>query len=79
MGVDNKYGLVTVSDNTDIAENEPVFLFRAKDRLTPKVLSYYAYLCERSNASEEHVKSIDFAREMIENWQQNNETKVPGV
>jgi hypothetical protein len=79
MGVDNKYGLVTLSDNTDIAENEPVFLFRAKDALVPKVLTYYAYLCERSNATEEHVKSIDYAREAIERWQQTHTTKVPGA
>lgn len=78
MAVDNKYGTVTLSDNTNIAETEPVFLFRAKDALLPKVLSYYAYLCERSGSTVENVKEIDFARETIEDWQHTNHSKLPG-
>lgn len=81
MAIDNKYGLVMFQDQDEntIKEDEPIFILRAQDQLVPKVLSYYAYLCERGNSSEEHVASVDTAREVIERWQQTNSKKQPGV
>lgn len=80
MAIDNKYGMVTFvdQDENSIAADEPIFIFRARDALTPRVLSYYAYLCERASSSEEHVESVDRAIEFIKDWQDKNGKQVPG-
>lgn len=80
MAIDNKYGMITFvdADENSIAVDEPVFIFRAKDRLVSRVLSYYAYLCERAESDPEHIKSIDSAREAIEYWQQLHGSEIPG-
>lgn len=81
MAIDNKYGLVNFVDQDEntIAMDEPIFILRARDSLAPRVLSYYAYLCERAGSSEEHVKSVDLAREVLERWQTTHEKRIPGV
>lgn len=44
MAIDSKYGKVTLEKGT-IGEDEPVFVLRAKDRLSPALLQQYILLC----------------------------------
>ena len=68
MAQDNKYGKVTTEFGS-IGENEPVIVFRARDRLLPKVLRYYEELARREGSPEFHLDLVSDTRLRIEDWQ----------
>lgn len=76
MGIDYKYGRVTV-ENGNIGEDEPVVVFRAKDVLLPKVLAYYLLFCVRYGSPKRHLDLIISTREKIMDWQKENEPRIP--
>ena len=76
MGIDNKYGRVTVERST-IAEDEPVVVMRAQDRLLPDVLRYYEGLCEKAGSPEHHLQLIRKTRDIVRAWQKEHFTKTP--
>jgi hypothetical protein len=76
MGIDNKYGKVTFEKGT-IGEDEPVFVFRARDKMLPDVLEDYWWYCQDAGSPEHHIDSIKNAKVEIEKWQEQNETQVP--
>ncbi len=76
MAIDIKYGKVTTERGT-IGEDEPVFVFRAQDRLLPKVLAYYHLFCLRAGSPRHHLDSILEARDAVSEWQSENMTKIP--
>lgn len=78
-GYDLKYGDITNTKGGAISPNEPVFLFRAKDRLLPAVLSHYRLLCEQNGSPEHHLHGIDAAAEAVEDWQREHYTQTPGT
>ena len=61
-----------------LGEDEPVFLFRAKDKLVPRVLEFYAELCEYKGCNADHVDGILQAKKNFEAWQESNEAVLPG-
>lgn len=79
MPIDGKYGRVMLPDNSfsDIAEDEPVFLFRAKDALLPTVLRQYAQLCKTVGSPQHHLDLIEEALDVIVEWQASHTPKVP--
>lgn len=79
MPIDGKYGRVMLPDNSfsDIAEDEPVFLFRAKDALVPTVLQQYAHLCRSVGSPQHHLDLIEAALGTIIKWQGEHRAKVP--
>lgn len=76
MGLDAKYGRVTV-EHGNIADDEPVVVFRAKDRLLPKVLAYYRLFCWKDGSPRRHLDLIDQSLERVVAWQKDNPTKNP--
>jgi hypothetical protein len=76
MAEDLKYGKVTLERGT-IGENEPVVIFRARDKLLPKVLAYYHLFCLKEGSPKKHLDLIMQRHEEIKDWQNKNETKVP--
>ena len=51
--IDGKYqtsGDITKLDGTPIPEDEPLFLFRAHDKLLVQLLEYYMELCKKAEA-----------------------------
>ena len=52
MPYDLKYGQVTLENQRNIADDEPVIVFRAQDRLLPKLLKVYRYFCELAANSD---------------------------
>lgn len=76
MAHDLKYGHVTL-ERGDIAEDEPVFIFRAQDRLLPQVLIQYMKLCEREGSPDVHLDNIAKNYMVITEWQHAHETKTP--
>lgn len=75
MGIERKYGKVTTEFGT-IGEDEPVVLFRAQDKLLPKVLSYYALFCMKENSPRRHINIVLNTLDTIKDWQKNNADKV---
>lgn len=76
MAIDAKYGRVTLEHGT-IGEDEPVVVFRAKDKLLPKVLAYYHLFCLREGSPRRHLDLIMDSLLRVQSWQRKNETKVP--
>jgi hypothetical protein len=76
MGIDNKYGRVTV-ENSTIGEDEPVVVFRAQDKLLPDLLKIYRILCSTAGSPERHLDLIHDSAEKIRAWQANNHTQTP--
>jgi hypothetical protein len=76
MAIDRKYGTVTLERGT-IADDEPVVVFRAQDKLLPSVLRTYRMFCMNSGSPERHLDAIDGALAAVEAWQEDHFTKVP--
>lgn len=73
---DRKYGTVTTERGT-IGDNEPVVVFRAQDRLLPKLLKIYRILCELAGSPQHHLDAIDATAADVKAWQAQNPTKTP--
>jgi hypothetical protein len=76
MAVDLKYGKV-ITEHGHFGEDEPVVVFRARDRLLPAVLNEYEDLCRESGSPQHHLDLIVESRSNVEDWQEHNDTKVP--
>lgn len=77
MAIDlGKYGKFT-TEFGNIGESEPCCVFRAQDKLLPKVLAYYHLFCLKEGSPKEHLDMILNVRNKIINWQSNNRTKIP--
>jgi hypothetical protein len=76
MAIDRKYGRVTLEHGT-IGEDEPVVVFRAQDRLLPKLLAYYRLFCWKAGSPARHLELIDTALATVEDWQREHHTQVP--
>jgi len=68
MAIDNKYGYVKAQFG-DIGEDEQVVVFRARDRLLPKMLKIYHILCELGGSPQHHLFAIDEAAAKVKMWQ----------
>jgi hypothetical protein len=76
MAYDRKYGKVILEHGT-IGEDEPVVVFRAQDKILPKLLAYYHLFCLKEGSPRRHLNIILNTKEVIEEWQSNNITKTP--
>lgn len=77
MPIDKKYGRVTLENQRNVGEDEPVIVFRAKDRLLPSLLRAYYSLCVGAHSPENHLAAIIDTRETIEKWQAENGAQIP--
>jgi hypothetical protein len=77
MPIDNKYGRVTLEHQRNVGDDEPVIVFRAQDRLLPKLLKVYRYFCDLAGSPQNHLAAVDEAARVIKEWQTNNPTKTP--
>ncbi len=68
MGYDAKYGEVTTEHGT-IGRDEPVVVFRAQDRLLPKLLKVYRIMCELAGSPQHHLDLIDSTAGEVKDWQ----------
>lgn len=75
MAYDNKYGQVSL-EHGNIGDDEPVVVFRAQDRLLPKLLKIYRIMCELAGSPQHHLDAIHEAAMHVKDWQVGNEDKV---
>jgi hypothetical protein len=76
MGYDRKYGKVT-TEHGNIGEDEPVVVFRAQDKLLPKVLAYYHLFCVKEGSPRRHLDIIMNTRAKVVEWQKLHYSQVP--
>lgn len=85
MALDEKYGDVTVENDSETSplngSEEPVFLFRAQDKLLVPLLARYRNLRRQAvqdGQSEpmEWLADLDARIEGIQSWQENNADRV---
>ena len=75
MGTDSKYGKVTTQFG-DIPEDEPVIVFRARDRLTVPMLEHYMELCAGAGSPSRHVGLVRGTQERFLAWQDAHPDQV---
>lgn len=74
MGFDRKYGRVT-TEHGDIPDDEPVVVFRARDKHLPDVLSYYAEMCS-GDSPDRHSALVEGTFNAVDGWQKAHPEKV---
>lgn len=62
-----------------IPADEPVFVIRAKDRLAPGILRFYATEAARAGASVELQDSVLKHAEAMERYQEKHGSKLPDL
>jgi hypothetical protein len=77
MPIDQKYGRVTLERQRNIADDEPVIVFRAQDRLLLKLLKVYRYFCDLAGPPPNHLHAIDHTARVVKEWQADHPTKIP--
>lgn len=75
MGYDRKYGRV-ITEHGDIPDDEPVIVFRARDKTVPHLLAYYLMLCTSAGSPQRHLEIIRNTHRLFTEWQDQYETKV---
>jgi hypothetical protein len=76
LAQDRKYGKVTL-EHGDIGEDEPVFVFRAQDKLLPAVLAAYESLCADAGSPQHHLDLIRSQEAVIRQWQRDHPSRTP--
>ncbi len=69
--VEGKYGRIR-ADKKNFHPDEPVFLFRATDRLAPAAIIQYAIACREAGCSPEHVKACLEHAKRVQEWQRDH-------
>lgn len=62
-----------------IAEDEPVFILRAKDKLAPEVMNYWVYRLRESGGDESMAKMVEKHAKLAMEWQKKNGCKLPDL
>lgn len=80
MAKDNKYGEVTVQDDSLMnplnGTDEPVFVVRARDTCALGTLEAYAEEASARGASEEFVESLTSVHDRFSAWQEEHRDEV---
>ena len=67
-----------IQDNTGkIKEDEPVFLLRAKDKLAPGTLRFWANMLEEAKGDPIAIAAARKHAEVMKQWQKENGSKFP--
>lgn len=75
---DSKYGRIT-TENKDIPEDEPLFLLRGKDLVTPLCLEAYIAALAAAGYEAGHpafMAKLRVQRDRINDWQKENRNRV---
>lgn len=75
MGYDGKYGKVT-TEHGNIPDDEPVFVFRARDVNTRAVLGHYLKVCDQGGSPIRHLRIVAEALARFARWQEEHPSRV---
>jgi hypothetical protein len=74
MAIDLKYGHIPVAG---VGDDEPVFVVRAQDVLSPRLLRIYRELCAVAGSPPRHLDGIGESVTAFESWQAGHHTQTP--
>lgn len=77
--IDGKYqtsGDLTKLNGTPVPEDEPLILFRAKDKLLVELLEYYMKLCSDGGSPESQLNLLQQRIDLIKLWQTDHQDKL---
>ncbi len=75
MAKDMKYGQVTL-ERGHIGDDEPVVVFRARDKILHELLFKYYQLCLKAGSPQFHLDLIEQRAAEIANWQHAHASEV---
>jgi hypothetical protein len=78
MANDSKYGVVTTSEK-EIPADEPIFILRGKDSVTPLCLEAYISALSAAGYEAAHpqfMAALRVQRDRINEWQKENRNRV---
>jgi hypothetical protein len=80
--IDTKYqtsGDISKLDGTPIPNDEPLILFRGRDRLVLPMLEHYLELRLKAGTSDKNLGLLREQMRVIKDWQQGNtdRTRIP--
>ena len=71
---------MTKKDKKIIEDSEtkgiPIFVFTAKDKLSPDTIATYRLGCEKNGCNKTHLDGIEVRLEEFTNWQKQNPNQV---
>jgi hypothetical protein len=62
-----------------IPDDEPVFLIRAKDAISPAVVNHWASLAQLAGASPVMVRAARRQADAMKDWQVKHGSKIPDL
>jgi hypothetical protein len=65
-----------VYNGNEIPNDEPLFIFRAKDKLAFDTLTYYLHKCIEDGCSREQLKTLSEMCSEFRTWARNNPDKM---
>jgi len=68
MGLDGKYGKVTLEKKPNVPDAEPLFVLRAQDKLAAGAVKFYASQYLRATGDEKGNQSILDQAKAMEDW-----------
>lgn len=73
-----KYPSVSIDTgpHTPIADDEVVFVLRARDGMAVPTIECYRELCVAGDSPPDHLAAIDRSIEQMRSWQQANQESV---
>jgi len=71
VGYDRKYGKVT-TEHGDIPDDEPVIVFRGRDKMVPAMIDQYLYLCRAGGSPQRHLDLVTESQRQIVAWQETH-------
>lgn len=79
--IDEHYRLVKTSNDQPLSDDEPVFIFRGRDRLAVRALELYRKLCLHAGCNDYMISRLDAPIEAFRRFatEHAERMKLPGV
>lgn len=73
--------IINISSGEVISEDEPLFLFRARDWLALKTLDFYLDICKDNKCVPEQIAAVEREIKKFENFRKifTEQMKQPGI
>lgn len=71
--------IIKTATGEEVPENEPVILYRGRDRLALPMMRFYRELCVKDGATDYQLESMDRMIARFEKFAKENPTKQPGI
>jgi hypothetical protein len=71
--------IIKTATGEEVPIEEPVILYRGRDKLALPMMRYYRQLCVEDGATDYQLESMDRMIKRFEDYAKENPTKQPGI